>query len=77
MKNLFPSCADSRLDISGFQIKEVLNELVRSENPEKPYKDSELANLLGKRGLGISRRTVAKYRAELGILSWYDRRAYA
>jgi len=48
--------------------KDLLRELIASENPSKPYSDEELAALLNDRGLPLARRTVAKYREALSIL---------
>lgn len=74
MKSLFTASVTDKAEISVFQIKEVLNGFVQEEDPGHPYSDSELAEMLSEKGWKISRRTVAKYRSELGILSWYDRR---
>ncbi|MDX8430985.1 MAG: hypothetical protein SNF33_04180 [Candidatus Algichlamydia australiensis] len=52
--------------------KERLKELVAQE--ERPLSDEELAQGLRELGKPISRRTVAKYRDELGIGSVYERR---
>lgn len=49
-------------------IKESISELIQKER-EKPLSDSEIARLLSLSGLKLARRTVAKYREELGILS--------
>ncbi|MCZ8523416.1 MULTISPECIES: RNA polymerase factor sigma-54 [Paenibacillus] len=51
------------------EVKSVIAELVASENKGKPYSDEKLAQELAKRGLQVARRTVAKYREELHILS--------
>lgn len=48
--------------------KDMLRELITSENPTKPYSDEELASLLNERGLALARRTVAKYREAMSIL---------
>lgn len=48
--------------------KDLLLELIASENRTKPYSDEDLAALLNERGLPLARRTVAKYREALGIL---------
>ncbi|MGH2486527.1 MAG: RNA polymerase factor sigma-54, partial [Ktedonobacterales bacterium] len=48
--------------------KDLMRELIASENPLKPYSDEELAALLKCRGLPLARRTVAKYREALSIL---------
>ena len=52
--------------------KEKLKELIAQE--ERPLSDEELARRLKEMGNPISRRTVAKYRDELGIGSVYERR---
>ena len=39
------------------------------ENPAKPLTDQAIVNILKKEGIQIARRTVAKYRDQLGILS--------
>ena len=48
--------------------KDLLRELIASENPRKPLSDEDLASRLAERGLAVARRTVAKYREALGIL---------
>jgi RNA polymerase sigma-54 factor len=45
-----------------------------NEDPAKPLSDQEVAQILKGRGLTIARRTVAKYREELGILPSHQRR---
>lgn len=57
-------------------IKVVLRDIITSENPRSPYSDQKLADLLKARGMEISRRTVAKYRDELGIPSTSVRKRY-
>ncbi len=47
--------------------KQVLEEIIRQENKEKPFKDQDLVIELQKKGIQIARRTVAKYRKELKI----------
>lgn len=46
-----------------------LKKLVEGEDRENPLTDSDLADLLNKRGFDIKRRTIGKYRKELGIES--------
>ncbi|MDY2618601.1 MAG: hypothetical protein SOW00_07365 [Oscillospiraceae bacterium] len=53
--------------ISVENIKRRLRTLLLQEDPHKPYSDQKLANLLEKSDCSISRRTVAKYRSELGF----------
>jgi RNA polymerase sigma-54 factor len=53
---------------SSLPIKKALRELIATENPRHPYSDEQLARLLRRRGMEVARRTIAKYREEIGIL---------
>jgi len=48
-------------------VKSALTEIIKEENKKKPFSDRLLAEKLEEKGFTISRRTVAKYREELGI----------
>jgi RNA polymerase sigma-54 factor len=74
LKKLFISSAGKGCMDSSFAIKKRIKGLVSSETPLYPHSDSALVNILKKEGIQISRRTVAKYREELGIQSTYFRR---
>lgn len=63
-------------DISSTSIKVTLKDIVDGEDPKKPYSDQKISDLLKEQGINISRRTVAKYRDELGIPSSSMRRRY-
>ncbi|MDY5305157.1 RNA polymerase factor sigma-54 [Fusobacterium gastrosuis] len=54
--------------------KEYIEKYIENENREKPYSDQELTELLGKDGFKIARRTVSKYRKELGYKSSSNRK---
>ena len=54
--------------IANTQAKQVLSEILGRETPHKPYSDAALEEMLRERGIPIARRTIAKYRTELGIL---------
>ncbi len=54
--------------ISNTTAKEIVAETIKAEDPQHPFSDQEIQEILAKRGLVISRRTIAKYRLELGIL---------
>ena len=56
-------------------VKRRLLELVRQEDPAHPLSDQTLVDLLGKEGIHLARRTVAKYRVELRIPSSTGRRS--
>ena len=55
-------------------IKSKIKELIENENKENPLTDQEVVNLLKTEGISISRRTIAKYRSQLKILSFKSRR---
>jgi RNA polymerase sigma-54 factor len=55
-------------ELSKRNVKRIIEEIIREENPAKPLSDQELFNLLKKEGINIARRTVSKYREELKIL---------
>lgn len=56
-------------EVSARGIKAQIQKLVAEENPSKPLTDQAIVNILKKEGIQIARRTVAKYRDQLGILS--------
>ncbi len=56
-------------DIASESVKSKIKELVAEENPRKPFSDQAITKLLKEQGIEIARRTVAKYREQLGILS--------
>ncbi|HUF12200.1 MAG TPA: RNA polymerase factor sigma-54 [Longimicrobiales bacterium] len=60
---------DSGEDVSARGIKDKINKLVDEEDPKKPLTDQAIVNILKEDGIQIARRTVAKYRDQLGILS--------
>jgi len=53
--------------ISTKEIKNRLKEIIDSEDKTKPFTDEQLSELLGKEEYHIARRTVAKYREQLGV----------
>ena len=55
-------------DIASKSVKEKIREIISSEGGEKPLSDQELMRLLRNQGIRIARRTVTKYRAQLGVL---------
>ncbi|MBO8463231.1 MAG: RNA polymerase factor sigma-54 [Firmicutes bacterium] len=61
-------------NITQNQVKKILKEIIATENKIKPYSDQKLSTLLAERNISISRRTVAKYREELGIRGTFERK---
>ena len=64
----------TREDVSRNTVKSRLKALVDQEDKKHPCSDEQLAKLLEAEGMAISRRTVAKYRMELGIGGAFSRR---
>ncbi|MEA3187080.1 MAG: polymerase sigma-54 factor [Chthoniobacter sp.] len=62
--------------MSNTSVKEAIADLVKVEDTKTPLSDKEIVEILGKRGIPIARRTVAKYRTELGILPSNMRKQY-
>lgn len=63
------------MDVAATSIKQRLRELVKEEDLNRPLSDQKLAELLSEEGVTVARRTVAKYREELGLEpSWARRR---
>ncbi len=58
---------------SSLGVKDVLRDLIQNENPKRRLSDDELARLLAAQGISMARRTVTKYREELGIGSSRER----
>jgi RNA polymerase sigma-54 factor len=56
-------------DVSARGIKAQIQKLVADENPKHPLTDQAIVNILKETGVQIARRTVAKYRDQLGVLS--------
>ena len=62
--------------MSNTGVKDAIADFVKSENPLSPMSDQEIVKLLSERGIPIARRTVAKYRNELGILPSNMRKSF-
>jgi RNA polymerase sigma-54 factor len=56
-------------DVSARGIKAQIEKLVSDEDPKNPLTDQAIVNILKQSGVQIARRTVAKYRDQLGVLS--------
>ncbi len=58
------------------KVKVFLRNIVAKEDPIAPLSDEALAKELARRGIYIARRTVAKYRKEMGIPPKHERRKF-
>lgn len=59
--------------LSRDMVKDSIRQLIDAEDPTSPLSDNALSQMLAQQGMKVSRRTVAKYREELGIRSTLDR----
>ncbi len=55
-------------NIASESVKEKIRQILAKENPQKPYSDQELVEILKGQDILIARRTVTKYREMLGVL---------
>lgn len=58
---------DSGEEVSSREVKKILQEAVEAEDKQNPLADDKLCLILKAKGYNIARRTVAKYREQLGI----------
>jgi RNA polymerase sigma-54 factor len=63
-------------NVSNTSVKDMIAEIFKAEDTAKPLSDQEVVKMLTAKGINIARRTVAKYRDELGILPSNLRRVY-
>lgn len=54
-------------EVSTLEVKNILTDIISSEDKKRPASDEKLKELLHKKGYNIARRTVAKYREQLNI----------
>jgi RNA polymerase sigma-54 factor len=58
---------ESGEDVSNQVIKQRIKDIIEAEDPKKPLNDDKIAAMVGGQGVKIARRTVAKYREQMGI----------
>lgn len=78
IKDLFTvnSIKNSSKNMSVSYIKSIIEKIINAENKKNPISDQEIVEGLKKIDIGISRRTVAKYREEMGIKSSHKRKIF-
>ncbi len=78
LRSLFTSGIPDRAGglVSSEQVRQVIREMVAQEDRSSPLTDQQMEEKLCARGMELSRRTVAKYRAELEIPSAARRRSF-
>ncbi|ADQ83402.1 RNA polymerase factor sigma-54 [Methylovorus sp. MP688] len=60
---------------SATAIRALIKQMVSEENPKKPLSDNQITDILGKQGIVVARRTIAKYRESLQIPAANQRRS--
>jgi RNA polymerase sigma-54 factor len=63
-------------EVSNAGVREAIQQLVAVENPAKPMSDEALMKALAAQGVTVARRTIAKYREQLGILPSHLRKTF-
>ncbi|MBQ0063551.1 MAG: RNA polymerase factor sigma-54 [Prevotella sp.] len=58
---------DEGEEVSTHAIKQELKDIIATENPQKPLSDDALAKMMKTKGYPVARRTIAKYREQMGI----------
>jgi len=62
--------------IASTSVQDKIRKIIEAEDVKKPYSDDKIAKLLKEANINIARRTVAKYREMLGVLSSNKRKQY-
>ncbi len=75
LKFFFSTSAPGKEDLSSTSVKEEIKKLIEQEDPSNPLSDQKIADILKEKGITIARRTVTKYREDMGILPARMRRA--
>lgn len=72
---LFSSALNSGMGtVSSTSVKNLIKQIVTEEDSQKPFSDQHISEMLKRKGISIARRTIAKYREELGIPSQAQRK---
>lgn len=74
MRKIFSAKALSAEEVTSARVKSLIMELIASEDKKNPLSDQKLAEILSERGISVARRTVMKYREQIGLLSSTKRR---
>lgn len=67
---------DTGEDVAAARAKSAIERFIKGEDPKKPLSDQKLCTLLKAEGIALSRRTVMKYREQLGYDSSVKRKRY-
>lgn len=67
---------ETQEDIASESVKQAIKKIISEEDPRDPFSDQKIVEVLANQDIVIARRTVAKYREMLGILSSSKRKKY-
>lgn len=67
LKDLFTASLTSQEDVSADRMKKQIAKIIQEEDGAHPLSDQKISEIIREDGIVLSRRTVAKYRMELGI----------
>ncbi|MEI8312462.1 MAG: RNA polymerase sigma-54 factor, partial [Verrucomicrobiota bacterium] len=63
-------------EVSNESVRQAILAIVRDESSRHPHSDQDMVRLLKEQGLAVARRTIAKYRDQLGILPSHLRKSF-
>ncbi|MDL2270039.1 RNA polymerase factor sigma-54 [Desulfosarcina sp. OttesenSCG-928-A07] len=63
-------------NIASISVQAKIKKIVESENPQNPYSDQQIVDMLQDENIDIARRTISKYREMMGILSSSKRKQF-
>lgn len=63
-------------DMSNESVRKAISDLIEKEDRRKPLSDQAILQILQERGIPIARRTVAKYREQIGLLPSHLRKTF-
>jgi len=69
------NCLDGRV-IASASVQEKIKQIIKGEDPQHPFSDDQIANILSESNINIARRTVAKYREVMKVLPSNKRKEY-
>lgn len=76
LRYFFQTAPGSDEGVARDDLRDIVRGVFAGEDPTSPLSDEEVAEELGRQGHEMARRTVAKYRKELGIPSSYRRKKH-
>ena len=76
IKKLFTKSIEAQTgeQVSSASIRNIISELINNEDDKSPLTDQEIQNKLQEQGFTLSRRTITKYRQQIGIESTNKRK---